>query len=137
MKALAPAILVPNAVIEEIRAGKHKDPTAATALEWARGYRVEDNAVMTSIEHWDIGLGESQVIAHCVGGSRWAVLDHRAARRCAVAHNVPIIGTLGVVLRSKKNHQIESARALVKALIDVGMFVDDEFVNDVLARIGE
>lgn len=66
-----------------------------------------------------------------------AVLDDRAARRCAVAHGVPVIGTLGVVLRSKKNRQIESARSLVQELIAAGMFLDDEFVDGVLARIGE
>ena len=106
-------------------------------MAWAGRYRVADIAVATSIEHWDLGLGESQVIAHCVGGSRWAVLDDRAARRCAVAHNVSVIGTLGVVLRSKTNHQIENARPLVKQLIAAGMFLDDEFVDRVLASIGE
>jgi predicted nucleic acid-binding protein len=94
-------------------------------------------AVVTSIEHWDLGPGEAQVIAQCVGGSRWAVLDDRAARRCAAAHNVPVIGTLGVVLRAKKNRQIESARSLVKELTAAGMFLDDEFVDRVLASIGE
>jgi predicted nucleic acid-binding protein len=77
------------------------------------------------------------VIAHCVGGSRWAVLDDLAARRCAVAHHVSVIGTLGVVLRSKTNHQIENARPLVAELIAAGMFPDDEFVDRVLASIGE
>jgi predicted nucleic acid-binding protein len=137
IERLAPRILVPNAVIEEVRAGRQKDRTATTALEWAERYRVEDIAVVASIEHWDLGLGESQVIAHCIGGSRWAVLDDRAARRCAVAHNVPVIGTLGVVLRSKKNREIDRARPLVKDLIAAGMFLDDEFVDRVLASIGE
>ena len=45
IKDVAPAILVPNAVIEEVRAGQHKDRTAARAMEWAGGYRVEDIAV--------------------------------------------------------------------------------------------
>jgi predicted nucleic acid-binding protein len=137
IERLAPAILVPNAVIEEIRAGQHKDQTAATALEWAGRYRLEDIAVAASIEHWDLGLGEAQVIAHCIGGSRWAVLDDRAARRCAATHNVPVIGTLGVVLRAKRNRQIESAQSLVKELTAAGMFLDDEFVERVLASIGE
>jgi predicted nucleic acid-binding protein len=92
---------------------------------------------VASIGHWDLGLGESQVIAHGIGGSRWAVLDDRAARRCAAAHSVPVIGTLGVVLRAKKNWQIESARPLVQELIAAGMFLDDEFVDRVLASIGE
>ena len=134
---LAPTILIPNAVIDEVRAGQDKDRAAAAALKWAERYRVEDVTVVASIEHWDLGLGESQVIAHSVGGSRWAVLDDRAARRCAVAHSVPVIGTLGVVLRAKKSEQIESARSVVEKLIAACMFLDDTFVDGVLASIGE
>jgi predicted nucleic acid-binding protein len=65
------------------------------------------------------------------------VLDDRAARRCAVAHAVPVIGTLGVVLRSKKNRLNDSARSVVEKLITAGMFLDHEFLEDVLASIGE
>jgi predicted nucleic acid-binding protein len=53
------------------------------------------------------------------------VLDDLAARRCAVAHHVSVIGTLGVVLRSKTNHQIENARPLVEELIAAGMSSPD------------
>jgi predicted nucleic acid-binding protein len=137
IECLAPKILVPNAVIEEVRAGQHTDQTAAVAREWAARYRVEDTAVVASIEYWDLELGEAQVIAQCVVGSRWAVLDDRAARRRAAAHRVSVIGTLGIVLRAKKNRQIESARPLVKELIAAGMFLDDEFVDRVLASVGE
>lgn len=137
IERLAPAILIPNAVIEEVRAGQHKDPKAATALQWAEQYRVENVTLVASIEHWDLGLGESQVIAHSVGAPRWAVLDDQAARRCAVAHGIPVIGSLGVVLRSKKNRHIDRARPLVKELIAAGMFLDDEFVDRVLEAVGE
>lgn len=137
IERLAPVALVPAAVIDEIRDGEHKDRTAATALEWATGHRIEDVPVMTSIERWDLGLGEAQVITHCIGRSRWAVLDDRTARDCAAAHNVPAIGTLGIVLRSKKDRQIEAARPLVKELIAAGMFLDDEFADRALASIGE
>jgi predicted nucleic acid-binding protein len=106
-------------------------------MEWAQRHRVEDIAVTTSVEHWDLGLGESQVIAHCLAGSRWAVLDDRAARRCAAAHNVPVIGTLGVVLRAKKTRQIEHARPLVKELIAAGMFLDEEFIDRIFENIDE
>ena len=137
IERLTPTILVPDAVIEEVRVGERKDRTAATAVEWAEKYRVADIAVAASIEHWDLGPGESQVIAHCIGGSRWAVLDDRAARRCAAAHNVPVIGTLGIVLRLKEKRLIESARPLVSELVAAGMFLDDDFVDGVLASVGE
>ena len=137
IERLAPRIVIPNAVIEEVRAGEHKDRTTARTLKWAAMYRAADIAIAASIEHWDLGLGEAQVIAHCVQGTRWAVLDDRAARRCAAAHKVPVIGTLGIVLRAKNSRQIESARAVVQELIAAGMFVDDEFRDRVLANVGE
>jgi predicted nucleic acid-binding protein len=137
IERIAPTILVPDAVIEEVRVGERKDRTAATAVEWAEKYRVADIAVAASIEHWDLGSGESQVIAHCVAGSRWAVLDDRAARRCAAAHNVSVIGTLGIVLRLKEKRLIESARPLVSELVAAGMFLDDDFVDGILASVGE
>ncbi len=137
IERLAPAVLIPRAVIEEVRAGQDHDGTAAAALKWVEQYRVENVTLVASIEHWDLGLGESQVIARSVGGTRWAVLDDRAARRCAVAHGVPVIGTLGVVLRSKKNRQIDSARSVVEKLMTAGMFLDNEFLDGVLASIGE
>jgi predicted nucleic acid-binding protein len=53
IERLAPTVLIPSAVIEEVRAGQDKDRTATAALEWAANYRVEYVAVITSIEHWD------------------------------------------------------------------------------------
>lgn len=80
IERLAPKILIPNAVIEEVRTGQRKDRTVATALEWSERYRVEDTAVVASIEHWDLGSGESQVIAHCeMGGAR---RPRRPSLRC-------------------------------------------------------
>lgn len=90
---VAPAILVPNAVIEEVRAGQHKDRTAARAMEWAGGYRVEDIAVAASIEHWDLGTGEAQVIAHCVDVPRWlcsTTVLHAAALRLTTCESLEL-----------------------------------------------
>lgn len=133
---LASGVAVPDAVITEIRAGEHKDSTAASAFTWEQ-HRVEDTPLIAEVEHWDLGSGESQVIAQCIGRSRWAVLDDLAARRCAAAHSVPTIGTLGIVLRAKKSLQIENARPLVEALRAAGMFLDDALMNQALARVGE
>jgi predicted nucleic acid-binding protein len=121
IERLAPTILVPNAVIGEVRAGQDKDRTAAVALEWAHQYTVEDLTVVASIQNWDLGLGESQVIAHCVGARRWAVLDDRAARRCAAGHGIPVIGSLGIILRSKRLGHVDRARPLIVDLIGAGM----------------
>lgn len=137
IERLAGVALVPDAVIEEVRAGRHKDPKATSTLEWAERHRVHNVTVPVSIEHWDLGLGESQVLAHCVGSPKWAVLDDRASRRCATAHGISVIGSLGMVLRAKQNRHIERARPVIDELITAGMFVEAAFVDRALHAIGE
>lgn len=137
MERLAPEIIVPDAVIAEIRAGEVKDATAITALRWAESRRVADAIVPASVERWDLGSGESQVIAHGLVGTRWAVLDDLAARRCATAHGITVIGTLGIVLRSKQRGSIDRAEPWITKLINAGMFVDRELLDRILAIAGE
>ena len=137
IERLAHGIAVPAAVIAEVGAGQHKDPTAAKAIEWAEKYRSQDSPLIASVEHWDLGPGEAHVIAHCIGRPRWAVLDDLVARRCAAAHDVRTIGTLGVILRARTTQQIESARPLIEALRAAGIFLDDKFMNEALALVGE
>lgn len=134
---LAATIIVPNAVRDEVRAGDGRDASAATALAWIEPRSTRDVIVPTGVEHWDLGAGESQVIAHGLAGSRWVVLDDRAARRCAVTHDLPVIGSLGVVLRAKKRGVLEVARPWVTKLIAAGMFVDAQLMTDALATVQE
>lgn len=115
MERLAPKIIVPDAVIGEM----------------------PDAIVPASVERWDLGSGESQVIAHGLAGARWAVLDDLAARRCATAHGMTVIGTLGIVLRSKQRGSIDRAKPWITKLIDAGMFVDRELLDRILAIAGE
>lgn len=114
-----------------------KDATAITALRWVESRRVPDAIVPASVERWDLGSGESQVIAHGLAGARWAVLDDLAARRCATAHGMTVIGTLGIVLRSKQRGSIDRAKPWITKLIDAGMFVDRELLDRILAIAGE
>lgn len=137
MERLAPRIIVPDAVIAEIRAGELKDATAITGLRWAESRRTSDIPVPTSVERWDLGSGESQVIAHGLVGARWAVLDDLAARRCATAHGITVIGTLGIVLRSKQRGSIDRAKPWITKLMNAGMFVDRELLDRILAIAGE
>ncbi|MFZ2871403.1 DUF3368 domain-containing protein [Zavarzinia sp.] len=137
IERLAPKIIVPSKVIEEVQDGISKDMSARLAVDWAMRYIMPDIQVPPSVEHWDIGPGESQVISHCLQGNRWAVLDDRMARRCTNAHGVPIIGSLGIILRAKVCCVIESAKPLMNKLKSAGMYVDDELIRQSLAAIGE
>jgi predicted nucleic acid-binding protein len=68
---------------------------------------------------------------------RLAVLDDRAARACARAHGVRMIGTLGVILLARKNGLIARARPWVDRAQSAGLFLDPALVSQVLSTIGE
>lgn len=82
--------------------------------------------------------GESAVLALAYNDRESeVVLDDMAARRAATRLGIPCIGTLGLVLTARDLGVIADARSLVEALRQAGLYLDDEFVEEVLRRIGE
>ena len=106
-------------------------------MAWATPQRVADLSVPTSVAGWDLGDGEAQVVAHCVGTQRTAVLDDLTGRRAASAHGIALIGTLGVALRAKQRGVIAELRPLVKQLRAIGLYADEALIQRVLAAAGE
>ena len=132
--------LIPQAVVDEIL--KVDDATDPAKL-WFEGsgfpfQRVANPHIPPFLAAWDLGAGESAVIAVAAPiPSAVAVLDDLAARRCAQAHDIPIIGTLGLILLAKKHGIIPTASAAITAVINAGLFVSDATVAEIRNKAGE
>jgi len=137
IERLAPRVIVPATFIEDIKAGIRKDETAKDAVAWALRYQQPDISIPTTVERWDLGQGESQVISFCLQGERWAVLDDRMARRCISARGLKMIGSLGMILRARKLGLIDAARPWVYKLKDKGLYLEVSLVEKVLSTLGE
>lgn len=83
--------------------------------------------------------GESEAIALAVEVTGSAVLmDERAGRSAAAQLGLPVIGTLGLLLRSKEKGFIPTIGPLVDRLQnELGFFVSAELRAEVLRRAGE
>jgi predicted nucleic acid-binding protein len=138
LRAFADRVIVPESVIAEILAHPSDDPTvrAVAAATWLQ--RSADPQVPAVVQAWDLGKGESAVIAHAltIAGCE-AVLDDRLGRRCAAALTLRVTGTLGVVLAAKKNGVVEAARPILDAMRARGMYLSDEILNGALKLVGE
>lgn len=66
-----------------------------------------------------------------------AVVHDGAARRCAEGIDVPVIGTLGVLVVAKKVGRLERVRPAVNSLMQAGFRVDESVVERVLLMAGE
>ena len=96
------------------------------------------NFVPDVIGGWDLGRGESEVLAWAHAHHEFeAVLDDRAARNCAMSLGVPLLGTLGVILVAKKLGYITYAAPLFDDLRQVGLRLDDALMNRALELAGE
>jgi predicted nucleic acid-binding protein len=131
-------VVVPHLVATEIR---HRGPTDITvqALEQTPWLQIlECPPIPASIQAWDLGDGESSVLAwgHTHPGTE-VIIDDLAARRCAAALGIPVRGTLGLVLAAKKKGIIPAARPVVEQLRQAGMYLSDGIVNQALMIVDE
>ena len=138
LTALAEQVVVPEAVLREIQAGSHRDATAGKVKDLASLLQVEDRRVPDRVRLWDLGAGESQVLAHGLDRPEArVVLDDLAARRCALSLGLPMIGTLGVVILCRHRGILSAARPVVEALREAGLRLKPALVERALAKIGE
>jgi predicted nucleic acid-binding protein len=131
-------VLAPTPVVNEIRRRGSQDVTAHALATTPWLEIVEPPPVPSIIQAWDLGPGESAVLAwaHLHRGSE-AIVDDLAARRCATTLGIPIRGTLGLVLLAKKRGIIPLARPVVEGLRQAGMYLTDRVLNSALALVGE
>lgn len=135
---LADEIVVPAAVAIEITAGPLDDP----ARQWIEQLSPASITTIAALDPvvvaWDLGAGETEVIAYARRNPEFeAILDDRAARACARALNVPVRGTVALLLLARNAGIIERVGPLLPRLVAAGMFLSDGLIAEVLRQAGE
>lgn len=129
---LADEVALPRPVAAEIGAGP-EDDAARRLLAAGRIPLVDVPPSPPELLAWDLGVGETAVLAYALVNPGWrAVLDDRAARRCAKAFSIPLQGTLAVVLLARQRSLIPSAASVIRALQTGGFRLKDELIREVL-----
>jgi predicted nucleic acid-binding protein len=138
LQLLSPEVVVPAAVAEEIQRRGPDDPAARAIASTPWLEIVATPQVPSAIQAWDLGPGESAVLAWCSShpGTE-AIIDDLAARRCADALGIPVRGTLGLVLLGKKRGQVPAARPVLEALRGAGMYLSSSVLDRALKMVDE
>jgi predicted nucleic acid-binding protein len=131
-------VIIPVAVDTEIQQYGEKDVTVLALAQ--TNWLVVDNTppVPKIIQSYHLGAGESAVLtgAH-VNQNAEAIIDDLAARRCATALEIPVRGTLGLVLTAKQRGIIPAAKPIIEHLHQAGMYLSGNVINKALALVGE
>lgn len=85
-----------------------------------------------------MGSGETAVLSWAYERPEWTVvIDDLGGRRCAEALQVPVTGTIGVVLLAKEQGLIAEAKPILMSLVEVGLRASDELLNQALRLADE
>ncbi|HEY3319825.1 MAG TPA: DUF3368 domain-containing protein [Planctomycetota bacterium] len=137
LRGLPASVVVPEPVAAEVLAGPKDDPARA-ALESGWGTRVPTPAFPSELLEWGLGAGETAVIAVArEQGGCVAVLDDAQGRMCARSLNVPVRGTLGVLLLAARRGLVPSLRQALENLRAAGLYVDEKIIVAVLKSLGD
>jgi len=130
-------VIIPQAVVDEILQGPDDDPMRrmVNKLPWLKQISLEP--ALTPLAYWQLGRGESEVIEYARRASgTLALLDDRDARSVAVALQIPVMGTLGIVAKSTQRSG-GSFDHLVKRLQEAGLYLNEAVISTVRKELGE
>lgn len=135
---LCDEMVIPQGVADEIQQGGYND----SALTWIRtegeSFLKPSFGIDPVVASWDLGSGESHVLSWCIRHPGYeAILDDRAARKAANILQIPVRGTLSIIVLAKQEGRISSARAEVEKLIESGFRIGADVLLKVLELVGE
>jgi predicted nucleic acid-binding protein len=129
LESLYQTIRIPTAVARE---------WSPTLPAWIQECPVQNQALVQSLR-LELGAGEAEAIALAIElSAARLILDEKKARRIA-AHQfqLPVTGTLAILLLAKERGLIPQVREALDALSNGGFHMSEALFRDVLKRAGE
>lgn len=122
-------IIIPKAVWDEVSRGADiaSQKIYDYELTWLKRGLIQ---ISEDVLVWNLGDGESEVLSWAfVNRDFRAIVDDRAARRCAETLGIQTLGTGGILILAKKRGLIESVSEELRKLQDAGLWVSEEVIE--------
>lgn len=130
-------IIVPEPVFDEVISGGHMDKAARAVSEAAWLEKRAPPAIPESVVAWDLGQGESSVIATALEmPGAYVVVDDLIGRKCGLALGIGVVGTLGVIITAHRRGRLPDPRAVLLELRAAGMWLSDAIIARALRIAG-
>jgi predicted nucleic acid-binding protein len=131
-------VVVPMPVLQEVSSLDPADPVVRAIHDAGWSVVMPSAPVFASVSRWKLDPGEESVLTVALQSLGCeVVIDDRAGRRCAEAHGITLLGTIGVVILGKRLGKIAEARPVIEELRRVGLYVKDDVITDALKQVGE
>ena len=136
LKKLYGEIYIPRAVFEEVK-GEPECSMLRENLEWIHVSDIRDDS-QKIMYRAKLHAGEVEVMIMAQEeDADLVIMDDHAARKTAKYLGLTVTGTVGIIVRAKKNHLVASASEIITELIDNGLYVSEEVKKIALREAGE
>ncbi|MEA5421224.1 DUF3368 domain-containing protein [Spirulina sp. CCNP1310] len=138
LSKLCDQIMIPQGVADEISLGGYTDSAVNWLQQSGQAFIQPAPEIDSRIATWDLGLGESQVLSWAIQNPSYeAIIDDLAARKTAKILQIPVRGTLAVVVLAKQMGYISSVKQDLENLIQVGLRISPALLGQAIALAGE
>ncbi|MDD5321590.1 MAG: DUF3368 domain-containing protein [Methylococcales bacterium] len=130
---LFPELLVPEAVWSEVVNRTYDDP-ATRGLPRSPWAQKVTATVDANVSLWGLGAGETAVLSLALSKPYYtAIIDDRAAKRCARVLQIPSIGTAGVIILAKRRGLIDSVEEALGKLSNAGLWLSEQLIEKLVS----
>src|SRR5690554_2981377 len=137
LKDLYQRIIVPEEVFNEIENGKNKSYYInLLEIDWIEIKEIKDKKSLSYFLDLDKGEAETIILANEINADL-VIIDEKLGRYHAKHANLKVTGTLGILLKAKKQGKIKSVKKLLDELKDKGIWLNDKLVERVIKLANE
>jgi predicted nucleic acid-binding protein len=126
-------LYVPEAVFDEVtQVGRPESDKLKRFLQ------CKVKKVNLSLTKLGLGLGELEAITlYKELNADVLLIDDNRAKKYAILNDVKVIGSLGVLIKAKKNGYIQEIKPLLEKIIKSEIYISDKLILKILEICGE
>lgn len=112
----------------------------ALTAGWARLSPVSDQTLLARLRRPTLSLADTGVLASAIeNGHATVVTDDAPLRRVCLEEQLPLAGTVGLLVRARLDGKVHALKPLLDQLIVEGFRLNPrgDVYRDALARVGE
>lgn len=131
-------VVIPQGVADEISLGGYADSAVSWLQQTGQIFIQAAPKLDSRIASWDLGLGESQVLSWAIHHADYeTIIDDLAARKAAKVLQIPVRGTLAVVVLAKQMGYISSVKQDLENLVEAGLRISPTILAQAIELAGE
>lgn len=126
-------IVVPEIVIKEINVGADIVSEKIKNIDWLKIVKVKLNE---DVIGWNLGKGESAVLSYALTNKNVkAVVDDKAARKCAKTNSIKILGTGSLLVLAAKKGLINDFDETIFNIKKAGFWISEYIIKLLKSRL--